>query len=110
MDASITSTAAGGGGIDGNTYNAVGGLQTTTISSIHIPNYELPVTDPGHTHGTDAVKLGSVNGQGIQGFSFTAAAITAALTGITVNSGGGGQAFPNLPPGVVAGIRMIRAV
>src|SRR5262245_1183772 len=38
-------------GVDGDTLGATGGLESTTIAQGNIPNYSLPVTDPGHQHG-----------------------------------------------------------
>lgn len=102
------------GGVDGNTLFAVGGVQTTTLSSINLPNINFPVTDPGHSHGvTHNAHTGNQtwNGGGFLIASNTPATITvnSNVTGITVNSGGSGQAFPVIPPSVVSGIRFVRA-
>jgi hypothetical protein len=100
------------GGVDGNTNYASGGSQTTTLSSVNIPNYALPVTDPGHFHPNQA------NGTLARGGSDTCPDSTlggttfnscSATTGISVNSGGSGTPFSNVPPAVVGGITMIRA-
>lgn len=102
------------GGIDGNTRFASGGIQTTSLSSIHLPNVSFPVTDPGHTHAqSNNMHTGS---QSWNGGSFTVAnrnlanlTLNPTTTGITVNSGGSNTAFAITPPGVVSGIRMVRA-
>src|SRR5580700_4408034 len=41
---------SGGGGVDGNTLFASGGTETQHIAKTNLPNYNLTVTDPGHTH------------------------------------------------------------
>lgn len=53
------------------------------------------ITDPGHTHATDAVRLvaGTVN-LGGSSLQLQAAAITAATTGITIQNNGGTEARP----------------
>lgn len=101
------------GGLDGNTLYAAGGGQTTTLSSQQMPNYQLPVTDPGHAHTgptqvlfTGGTGVGAVSGG--TGASIPWTQLTA-VTNITVNSGGSGSPVPVVQPGVVSGIRLIRA-
>src|SRR5512143_816536 len=103
------------GGVDGNTRFAAGGIQTTTLSSVHLPNMAFQVTDGGHTHGL--IHNAHNGSQTWNGGGNTVATNThpatitmnSAVTGITVNSGGGGQSFAVIPPGVVSGIRLVRA-
>lgn len=94
------------GGVDGNTKFASGGSQVTTLSSQNIP--PVPVTDPGHTHTTDAIKAtGGVLGPA-GGTLGAAATINSAFTGITAGNATPTN-FPNLPPVYIGGITMIRA-
>lgn len=102
------------GGVDGNTAFATGGVQTTSLSSANLPNISFPVTDPGHGHSvTHNAHTGN---QSWNGGSFTVAnnnagtiTVSSAVTGITVNSGGSNTPFAVIPPGVVSGIRLVRA-
>lgn len=105
---------SGGGGIDGNTKFAAGGIQTTSLSSIHLPNVSFPVTDPGHTHGqSNDMTHGSQTWNG--GANTVSNRNTATLTvnsttaNITVASGGSNATFAVTPPAVVSGIRLVRA-
>lgn len=101
------------GGI--GTLGAAGGAQTITLTQANLPNVSFPVTDPGHNHtvatndanaGSATTAGGPATGGYLNGATVT---INSAVTGISVNSGGSGTAFAILPPGVVAGISMIRA-
>lgn len=102
------------GGIDGNTKFAAGGIQTTSLTSNHMPNVSFPVTDPGHSHtNSNNMHTGS---QSWNGGGFTIANrnlatinIFTATTGITVASGGSNAAFAVTPPAAVSGIRLVRA-
>lgn len=103
------------GGVDGNTLFAAGGIQTTSLSSQNLPNISFPVTDPGHAHGvTHNAHTGNQtwNGGGSNiASNNNPATITmnSATTGITVASGGSNATFQVMPPGVVSGIRLVRA-
>ena len=113
-------TSGGGDGVD--TPGAFGGVAntttTTTLAPENIPNYVLPVIDPGHFHSAAINSSGATDsnnpngefpavlGSGITGFfhspngTFFAGGgnggpggfIGKSSTGITVNSGGSGTA------------------
>lgn len=104
-------------GVDGNTIFAAGGNATVTLSSLHLPNTNFPVTDPGHSHTvTHDANSGSIGPEqsgaagNIGNFNSPATwTINAAFTGISVNSGGSGTPVTLVPPGQVIGIRLVRA-
>ena len=92
-------------GADGtHILGATGGAFKVTLTEANLPNYSLPVTDPGHTHTvTDpghhhtALVAASANTAGASAGSSTAGntgdamtgiTIEPATTGITVDSGG----------------------
>lgn len=110
-----TGRITSGSGVDGNTNLATGGSQqsTPTITQANIPNYNLTVTDPGHTHTytrTSGVISVAAGGGGAQ-FTTVGDNVGTSVTGISVNSAGSGtgMSFTNLPPTQVVGITMIRA-
>lgn len=103
-------------GVNGDQIGSAGGNQATVISSQHIPNYALPVTDPGHSHTTSLDGQNVFHSGGSQetpgsnnSKSTTLWSMNNAVTGITVNSGGGGLGIPIIPPTMISGITMIRA-
>lgn len=97
-------------GINGNVILSAGGSET--IAQANLPNYALPVTDPGHVH---PYIQAATNGQLYSIQSLDTGAFqtgvgnntTGAFTGITVNSGGTGTAYQ--PPGYIGGLTLIRA-
>jgi len=97
------------GGVDGNTNNAAGGTQTTTLSSQHVP--PVPVTDPGHVHNL----LGGDAGSGAPGtfdISSQNSGINRnadiAVTGISAGNVSPAS-FSNMHPVAVGGLTLIRA-
>ena len=97
-----------GNGVDGDTLGATGGLESTTIAQANIPNYSLPVTDPGHQHGFTVLTnqiAGSPAVQFIQEIAPTGQPgprqVASATTGISVASGGSGTAINNVQPTIV---------
>jgi len=92
------------------------GQDTVQINQANLPNVSFPVTDPGHNHqetvGTTTAANRSTNGTG-SNVAIQAQATTSTtplttqnrVTGITVNSGGSGQALNVLHP--VIGCYMI---
>src|SRR5512139_245490 len=108
----ITSSVSG---VDGNTVKSAGGSQTTTMSSVHLPNIGFPVTDPGHNHTILANNslTGNITTAGgpATGGNISAATISVSnqFTGISVNSGGSGTPIAVVPPAIISGITMIRA-
>src|SRR5262249_16495732 len=63
-----------------------------TISQANLPNYTLPVTDPGDQHSyQQPSSVNTLAGSAFATFTSSSAALTGvATTGITVNSGGSG--------------------
>ena len=105
---------AGSGGVDGNTLTAGGGADAHAIAQGHIPNYNLAVTDPTHSHGPSGgggftTAPGAVNfGPGGATNLNPSNSMAAAATGISVNSAGANVPFPTMPPTAIGGITMIR--
>lgn len=102
------------GGVDGNTRFAAGGIQTTSLSTVNLPNMNFPVTDPGHTHTVNSNANSGTHFWGVNNIACgdnNAATITlsSAVTGISVNSGGSNATFSVIPPSIVSGIRLVRA-
>lgn len=69
-----------------------------TFQRANLPNFNLPVTDPGHTHPLSAtINLASGSGSGggsyYTGNGGTALTVQSATTGISVGSGGSGTAM-----------------
>jgi hypothetical protein len=125
-----TGRVTSSGGIDANSIYASGGVQgqfAVSVSSVNLPNYNLNVTDPGHTHqpvaasGVGAVFLVKTSsstafqlGGGTGNINVDQVSNTATrsnTTGISVGLGGSATplSFATLPPSVVYGITMIRA-
>ena len=93
--------------LDGNTRFTGGGDQNYQA---HI--HTVTVTDPGHTHVTNALQGAGVStpGGGFPCAGVSAATIFSAVTGITAaaNSNGIGTAG-NVPPAFIYGLKLIRA-
>lgn len=93
---------------------AVGGAESHTLQTTEIPSHthNNTLTDPGHTHGTDASKLvaglGAANGTGN---TSTPATNNSATTGITINNAaaGGGGAHKNVQPTII-GNKLLRII
>lgn len=115
--ARLTGTA-GLGGLNGESSGFLSGGGTQQIGQTNIPNYALPVTDPGHTHvlglGGGVLLAGggtiNVDATGANPVPLNPGSISATgsnTTGITVASGGSGSAYA--PPAYVGGLTLIRA-
>jgi len=88
------------------TYNTTGGTKDSTLIQDNLPNVNFPVTDLGHTHIVQANSLDSggsgklvggnpkLSSEPVDGQETT----STSTTGISVNSGGSGATFTNLPP------------
>ena len=82
------------------TYNSAGqtgGSMTKTITKDNLPNYNLPLNDPGHNHAIPALSGGSKIGALTVDRGNNAYASDYARTGITVNSGGKGTPLDVMP-------------
>lgn len=97
-----------GRGLDANTFLSSGGQNL--IDATCLPSYNLPYTDPLHTHAYFApganlavAGTGNVATSPSGGFSTT----FQSATGLTIQSGGGGGSY--IPNALVHGITMIRA-
>lgn len=100
-------------GIDGNTLKAAGGVQTNgeNIGVNNLPNYDLSVNDPGHTHSIfPSPSGGQYTAGGSNGPLGNGSNTGSANTGITVNSGGSGDTFgfPIMQPTCIGGLTLIR--
>ncbi len=101
-----TSRLLSSNGVDGNTFLAGGGLQTTTLSSLHLPQ----MVDPGHTH-VFAVGTGTTTGNFVTRADnngnnpYTS---SAAFTGITYGSSAQ-IGTPVVQPTYISGLTLIRA-
>ena len=98
-------------GVDGNTFSAGGG-GSVTLSQAQLPSYNLPVTDPGHSHTINVYNVGAGGGGAAEA---QVAAIVASpqtsvsQTGITVGSGGSGSAVTLATPTYIGGLTFVRA-
>lgn len=100
-DAVLRFVNDGSGGGTGGSWNITGNFGSTggtAISQAQLPNYNLTVNDPTHSHnGVNAVKFSAIGGSG--GSVATSGTVSDgslntpdAATGISVNSAGSGQA------------------
>jgi hypothetical protein len=86
---------SGTGGVTGGSVNFSSAFTNLTITKANLPNYNLTVTDPGHTHSYATPNITGRSGGGTS----TADAVTTTnttnsnTTGISVNSGGSGTAI-----------------
>ena len=92
-----------GGNYDGTVLGTSGGAQLRTITTAQMPAHSHGVTDPGHTHTSDAARAtgGSLNGGVVPTPSSTLATIATATTGITIDSEGSGSSLPTLGPSAI---------
>ena len=97
-----TGAVTGGLALPNITLGGWGGEPSHLLSQGELPNYNLTVTDPGHAHPTDGdlTKTTGASG-GFPARDFRAdgpGGISAATTGISVNSAGGGNRHNVLNP------------
>lgn len=91
-----------------DTVASTGGASTVTLTIDHIPSHkhDNTLTDPGHSHSSNANTQNTASTTGGGAFDIPSAehaTISPAMTGITLtnaNAGGGG-AHGNIPPAVV---------
>jgi microcystin-dependent protein len=97
-----------GGNFDGTVIGGTGGAQNKVISNSNLPA-DIPVSDPGHTHGpagaanfvADSGSAWDVVGSGSQQIIYRTGATANSTTGIKVNDGSANTALPILPPAIV---------
>ncbi len=102
-----------GGGFNGLRLGASGGAQSVTLTTAQIPSHRhnASISDPGHSHSSNAAVNGGGSSTGGGGFPMNgagAATINAAVTGVTLSDGagnanqttatGGDGSHPNIPP------------
>ena len=80
---------------------AVGGLESHTLTTAQLASHTHGVTDPGHTHTTNAVTTGSGISSGGGTNALQSASNTTAVTGISINSAGSGNAHNNTQPTII---------
>ena len=96
-------------GVGTNTTNnyalgGTGGEENHTLTVNEIPAHSHTITDPGHTHSLPNTAANDQNNDGIAGsnklssIKSTVADTNSAVTGITINTTGGGAAHNNMPP------------
>jgi hypothetical protein len=93
-------------GVNGDTPGAAGGLESTTIALLNLPDHNITITDPGHVHSYNQPAAASLGTGGAQANNASASTTGSATTGITAAFGstarGGAQtAMNNLPPVIV---------
>lgn len=85
---------SGSVGADGGTANFTDVFAARTILQANLPNYNLPVTDPGHLHTYERLPASGTHAQGTGAVGApTTTDTSTAVTGISVASGGSGTAM-----------------
>ncbi|WP_407122351.1 phage tail protein [Bradyrhizobium sp. STM 3561] len=93
----------------GDALGGTGGAQSVTLTSAQMPSHAHSVTDPGHAHsfnnnpvvtGTNSIQTTSGNTYIVPGSPQTST-IVANVTGISIQSTGGGGAHNNVQPTIV---------
>lgn len=86
-EATATRLTTAGSGVDGGTMGANGGAQNITMARANLPNTSVSVTitDPGHTHGSNANQQNTSANQGAAAAipASSPATISSATTGIS---------------------------
>ena len=111
LDQSVGRLSSAVIGFSPTTPGAGGGSQTATLVTANVPAHSHPVSDPGHSHGTNANTGGTTTGGG--GFPAglnSAATINTAVTNLTIaNSTYANTPFAIIAPTYMGGITLIRA-
>lgn len=95
----IGSTPAEQEYLRGNNFTTTG-QKSFIIDQANLPDYDLPVTDPGHFHNFPGQKYSShpSGGSSSEYRDPDTQQTASAFTGITVNSGGDGERLYHTPP------------
>lgn len=103
-NASGRMTASTAQGVDASALGNVGGQQAHVQTVAEMAQHNHAITDPGHTHTSNAAASTFVAGTtvtGGSGFNTQTATINSATTGITINNNGSSTAFNVLPPTII---------
>lgn len=96
---------AAGLGFDANAIGAAGGVQSGALTVAQMPPHNHAVNDPSHTHSGNGLSGAGgtmvAAGGGFQGSGF---AISANVTGISIQNNGGGGAHSNVSPGIARNV------
>jgi microcystin-dependent protein len=100
---------SGGSGINGTTHGAAGGAQNHTLTIPEMPAHSHGVTDPGHFHTSNLSGQNNYAVGGFRGVTDSGNFLTStALTGISINNAGNGNAHTVMNPALVFGMRLIK--
>ena len=92
-------------GTSASALGAVGGLESHTLTTAQLASHSHTITDPGHSHTTDARKETNTGAVFVtQGGDdlFAAATVNSNTTGITgTNAAGSGSAHNNVQPTII---------
>lgn len=94
-----------GGDADGD-HGVIGiqvGNKKVTIAQENLPDYELPVTDPGHDHSVNSQIIAAGGFESGGEYNLGATVSGSSTTGISVHSGGSGTALDVRPKALVLG-------
>lgn len=100
----VTDTGTGNSGLNAKSLGKTGGVDRRTQTTAEMPAHAHGVTDPTHSHTTNANQLTSaVQAQAGSpyGVNNGAATVNPAATGISINNNGSGNAAPLVQPSIV---------